>query len=127
MTANLNPVLVCLDSQLLIILRGYTLILLIHMPYHDPHHPRHADMHDCAPWQGATTADSDFASAVQQIIALGFNTVKLPFSFTELLSTAAAPVAQQCTATSAEALQVILQRSSLLACSLVLIMLVLII
>lgn len=60
--------------------------------------------------QGNSTANSDFTSAVQQIVALGFNTVKLPFSFSNLLMQPADPVSQGCTATSKQGLQVGLQQ-----------------
>ena len=56
--------------------------------------------------QGNSTVQSDFATAVQQIIALGFNTVKLPFSFPNLLTSAPDPVSQKCSESSDDAIKV---------------------
>ena len=56
--------------------------------------------------QGGTTLSGDFAVGVQKLIALGFNTVKLPFSFNILTTAQPANVTSACSAANATALQV---------------------
>ena len=48
----------------------------------------------------------DFATAVQKIIALGFNTVKLPFSFPILANSQPGNVSTACATSSAQDIQV---------------------
>ena len=56
--------------------------------------------------QGGTTLSGDFAVGVQKLLALGFNTVKLPFSFSILTTAQPANVTSACQASNATAIQV---------------------
>lgn len=74
--------------------------------------------------QGSDSATADFSTQVTRIRALGFNAVKLPFSFSTLLGAALAPVSTACTTATPAQLQVstytapILQRLALSSASL---------
>lgn len=46
--------------------------------------------------QGANSISQDFATQVQRIIALGFNSVELPFSFKALLGGSPDPIPTAC-------------------------------
>ena len=48
----------------------------------------------------------DFATQVQRIIALGFNTVKIPFSFNDLYGLVPNNYTETCTQVTAQQLQV---------------------
>lgn len=57
--------------------------------------------------QGASSVNADFSTQVQRMKALGFNAVKLPFSFKTLLGTGAPPkVPLKCTTATAAQIQV---------------------
>ena len=57
--------------------------------------------------QGASSVSADFSTQVQRMKALGFNAVKLPFSFKTLLGTGAPPkVPLKCTTATAAQIQV---------------------
>lgn len=56
--------------------------------------------------QGTSSTTADFSTQVVRIRALGFNAVKLPFSFSQLLGAALAPVSTTCTTTTDAQLQV---------------------
>ena len=57
--------------------------------------------------QGRSAATSDLNAHATRLLALGFNAVRLPFSFARLLDAAApAPVVSTCTAASPMQLQV---------------------
>ena len=49
--------------------------------------------------QGNESISLDFATQVQRIAALGFNTIELPFSFKTLLEAPPAALQTQCTVT----------------------------
>jgi len=56
--------------------------------------------------QGTSSTTADFSTHIVRIRALGFNAVKLPFSFSQLLGTALAPVSTACTTATDAQLQV---------------------
>ena len=55
--------------------------------------------------QGSGAVSADFATQAQRLRALGFNAVKLPFSFATLLNATGASAPAACAAASAEQLQ----------------------
>lgn len=61
------------------------------------------------PVQGDNTVFGDFATQVQKLVALGFNTVKLPFAFPILNNAAPGNVSTACTTSTARTIQVHLQ------------------
>ena len=56
--------------------------------------------------QGDSSATADFSTQVTRLRALGFNAVKLPFSFAPLLGDALAPVSTACTTSTDDQIQV---------------------
>jgi NhaP-type Na+/H+ or K+/H+ antiporter len=56
--------------------------------------------------QGDGSATADFSMQVTRLRALGFNAVKLPFSFAALLGATLAPVSTACTTSTAGNIQV---------------------
>ena len=55
--------------------------------------------------QGSSAISADFATQAQRLRALGFNAVKLPFSFATLLNATGAGATTVCAAATADQLQ----------------------
>lgn len=67
--------------------------------------------------QGSSSITADFSTQVQRLKALGFNAVKLPFSFKTLLSSAAASAVPTTCATATPAQLQVIRSLSLLPAS----------